>query len=276
MTRSNQELKDIELRLLLEAIYERYGYDLREYAHASLERRIEKALRDFHFKTISHLQEQILHDEAVMRRLLNVISVDVTAMFRDPRFYAVFRQKVAPLLKSQNHFRLWLAGCASGEEVYSIAIVLEEEGLYDKARLYATDLNESLLEEAKAGIYPLQSMREYTENYIAAGGTREFSAYYTAKYDNALLRPALKKNIVWSQHNLATDASFNEFQVILCRNVMIYFNQSLQNRVHELLYESLAVGGILALGEKESLKFTPHEGDYEVVDEREKMYRRIK
>ena len=273
---TNQELKDIEIRLLLEAINEQYGYDLREYARASLERRIDKALRDFHFKTISYLQERVLHDPAVMRRLLNAISVDTTAMFRDPRFYTAFRQKVAPLLKAQNHFRLWHAGCASGEEVYSMAIVLEEEGLYDKARLYATDLNESLLEEAKAGIYPLQSMREYTENYIAAGGTREFSTYYTAKYDNALLRPALKKNIVWSQHNLVTDASFNEFQVILCRNVMIYFNQSLQNRVHELLYESLAVGGILALGEKESLKFTPHEVDYAVVDEREKMYRRVR
>jgi chemotaxis protein methyltransferase CheR len=273
---NNQQLEDIELRLLLEGIYARYGYDFREYAVASLTRRIAKALRDEKLKTVSELQVQVLHDPAAMRRLLNTISIDVTAMFRDPRFYVAFRRQVVPLLKTYPYIRIWHAGCASGEEVYSMAIVLEEEGLLAKARLYATDLNEALLKEAKAGIYSLKAMREYTENYLQAGGTREFSEYYTAKYENALLHPALQKNIVWAQHNLVTDASFNEFHVILCRNVMIYFNQSLQNRVHNLLYDSLAMGGILALGEKESLKFTPHEDDYEILDDREKLYRRMR
>jgi chemotaxis protein methyltransferase CheR len=272
----NKQLEEIELQLLLEGIYERYGYDFREYALSSLKRRIAKFMRDERRRTISGLQERVLRNPKVMARFLNTISIDVTAMFRDPQFYRVFRQKVVPLLRTFPHLRIWHAGCASGEEVYSMAILLQEEGLYDRARLYATDMNESLLQEAKAGVFALKEMQTYTDNYIRAGGTREFSEYYAARYDHALFRPALKENVVWAQHNLATDASFNEFQVILCCNVMIYFNQNLQNRVHNLLYDSLAAGGILALGEKESLKFTPHEGDYEVVDEREKLYRRVK
>lgn len=272
----NKQLEEIELQLLLEGIYERYGYDFREYALSSLKRRVAKFMRDERRRTISGLQERVLRNPKVMARFLNTISIDVTAMFRDPQFYRVFRQKVVPLLRTFPHLRIWHAGCASGEEVYSMAILLQEEGLYDRARLYATDMNESLLQEAKAGVFALKEMQTYTDNYIRAGGTREFSEYYAARYDHALFRPALKENVVWAQHNLATDASFNEFQVILCRNVMIYFNQNLQNRVHNLLYDSLAAGGILALGEKESLKFTPHEGDYEVVDEREKLYRRVK
>jgi len=271
-----QPLEDIELTLLLEGIYARYGYDFREYAQSSLKRRIDKFMRDERRRTLSGVQELVLREPKAMARLLNTISIDVTAMFRDPNLYRVVRAQVAPWLRTLPHFRVWHAGCAGGEEVYSMAILLREEGLYDRARLYATDFNEALLREAQAGIFPLKEMQTYTDNYIRAGGARDFSEYYTAKYDNALFRPELRERIVWAQHNLATDASFNEFQVILCRNVMIYFNQNLQNRVHNLLYDSLAVGGILVLGEKESLKFTPHEEDYAAVDERQKVFRRIR
>lgn len=274
--RNRKELEDIELQLLLEGVYLHYGYDFRDYAPASLRRRVWKAVHGEALKTISAFQERVLHDPAVMQRFLNTLSIDVTAMFRDPRFYVAFRKKAAPLLREQPHFRVWHAGCASGEEVYSTAIVLHEEGLYEKTRIYATDINESLLQRARQGIFPLKVMQDYTENYIAAGGTREFSEYYTARYENAIFRPALQKNIVWAQHNLVTDSSFNEFDLILCRNVMIYFNNALQDRVHDLLYESLAPGGVLALGSKESLKFSAHERDYEVLDERERLFRRVR
>ncbi|MDE3090325.1 MAG: protein-glutamate O-methyltransferase CheR [Chloroflexota bacterium] len=264
------------MHLLLEGIYQQYGYDFRDYAPASLKRRIVKCMRDEKLKSVSAFQDRVLHDPAVMERLLFTISVDVTAMFRDPSFYSAFRKKLVPLLRTYPFVRIWHAGCSTGAEVYSMAILLEEEGLYDKCLLYATDMNDAVLQKGKAGIFPLSAMQEYTDNYIKAGGARAFSEYYTAKYDNALFKPALQKNIVWAQHNLVTDASFNEFQVILCRNVMIYFNQSLQNRVHKLLYDSLAIGGILGLGSKESLTFTPHERDYEVVDERGKLWRKVK
>lgn len=270
------KLEEIELALLLEAVYQQYGLDFREYAAASLKRRVWKAIQAEKLNTISGLQERVLHDPISMQRFLNVLSIDVTAMFRDPRFYVAFRTKVVPWLRSLHYFRIWHVGCATGEEVYSMAILLHEEGLYERARIYATDMNESLLQKAKSGIFRLSDMQAYTENYQKAGGTQSFSEYYTARYDNSIFRPALKKNIIWAQHNLVTDASFNEFQAILCRNVMIYFNQSLQRRVHDLLYESLATGGVLGLGNKESLRFTSHELDYEATDEREKLYRKIK
>jgi chemotaxis protein methyltransferase CheR len=277
MDRSNkQELEDIEMHLLLETVYQHYGYDFRDYAPASLKRRIAKCIQDEKLEAISELQERVLSDRAGLARFLNALTVDVTSLFRDPGFYMAFRTRVIPFLRTYPFFRIWHAGCASGEEVYSTAILLLEEGLYDKARLYATDINETLLKEARAGIYPLRAMKNYTRNYQQAGGRRSFSEYYTAKYDNAIFSPALQKNIVWAQHNLVTDASFNEFQVIVCRNVMIYFNRSLQGRVHTLLYESLVMGGFLCLGSKESIDFTPHKADYETVDERQKIYRRIR
>lgn len=269
-------LETLEIRLLLDAIYEQYGYDFRGYAQASLKRRIAKFMHDEKRRTISGLQEMVLRDEKYMTRLLDTISIDVTGMFRDPHFHLAFRQKAAHLLQSQPHIRVWHIGCAGGEEVYSMAILLREEGLLAKTRLYATDFNQRLIDEGKAGIYPLKAMRGYTQDYIAAGGKADFSEYYTARYENAILRADLKKNIVWAAHNLVTDSSFNEFQVILCRNVMIYFDTPLQNRVHNLIYDSLALGGLLALGSKESLKFTSHEKDYEALDEREKIYKKVK
>lgn len=276
MKMNKNELEEIELSLLLEGVYQRYGYDFREYAQASLKRRVRQCIRDEQVTTISGLQEKILHDQACMERFMTTMSIDVTAMFRDPAFYVALRKKVVPLLRAEPFIRIWHAGCAGGEEVYSMAILLREEGLYEKARLYATDMNGALLERAKAGIFRLSAMKEYTANYLQAGGSRAFADYYVAKYDNALLAADLRTNIVWAQHNLVTDASFNEFHLILCRNVMIYFNKSLQARVHNLLYDSLADSGVLGLGSKESITFTPHETDYEVLDDRQKLYRRSK
>lgn len=269
------ELEEIEIQLLLEGLYRYYGFDFRDYALASLKRRIANAMRAERLSSISALQEKILHDPACLERFLLGLSVHVTSMFRNPSFYLAFRNQVVPMLRTYPFIRIWHAGCSTGEEVYSMAILLEEEGLYHRCRIYATDMSEVVLRKAKAGIFPLDLMQEYTKLYLQAGGKRSFSEYYTAAYDNAIFRSSLKENIIFSQHNLATDRSFNEFNVIWCRNVLIYFNKSLQERVHKLLYESLSRLGILGLGRQESLKFTPHEHNYEALDKSEKLYRRI-
>ncbi|HEY9846425.1 MAG TPA: protein-glutamate O-methyltransferase CheR, partial [Candidatus Caenarcaniphilales bacterium] len=210
-----------------------------------------------------------------LERFLNALCVKVTSMFRDPSFFLTFRDQVVPLLRTYPFIRIWHAGCSTGEEVYSTAILLSEAGLYHRCRIYATDINERVLREAKAGIFPLALMQASTQQYFQAGGQQSFSKYYTAAYDNAIFRDSLKKNIVFSQHNLATDGSFNEFNVILCRNVLIYFNPLLQARVHHLLYESLCNFGVLGLGRQETLKLTLHEKDYKEVAKREKLYQRV-
>lgn len=270
------ELESLEIQLLLEGMFRYYGFDFRNYAMASLKRRIWNAVRAERLNSVSGLQERVLHDPACMERFLLGLSVNVTAMFRDPSFYFAFRRNIVPLLRTYPFIRIWHAGCSTGEEVYSLAILLQEEGLYHRCRIYATDMNEAVLKKAKAGIFSLELMQEYTQHYLQSGGKRSFSEYYTAAYDSAIFRSSLKENIVFSQHNLAIDGSFNEFNVILCRNVLIYFNQSLQERVHKLLYESLTRFGILGLGRQESLQFTHHEKDYEVLEKREKLYRRIR
>jgi chemotaxis protein methyltransferase CheR len=270
------DVEDIEVRLLLEGIFRRYGYDFRDYAWASLKRRVLHRTRDEGLLSVSALQERVLRDRLVFERLMGALTVNVSSMFRDPAFFGAFRERVVPLLRTYPFLRIWHAGCASGEEVYSMAILLEEEGLYDRCRIYATDVNESSLAYAKAGIYSLSTMQEYTSNYIRAGGTRAFSDYYTANYDHAIFRPSLRERIVFCQHNLATDGGFNEFHVILCRNVMIYFNRTLQARVHDLFHESLCHFGVLSLGAKESLKFSPREESYEALDEKQRIYRRIR
>jgi chemotaxis protein methyltransferase CheR len=202
--------------------------------------------------------------------------VNVTAMFRDPSFYLSFRTKVVPLLHTYPFTRIWVAGCSTGEEVFSLAILLSEEGLYERTRVYATDINEVVLEQAKNGVFPLDKMQEYTQNYIRAGGDRSFSEYYVARYDGALFARSLLDNVVFAQHNLVSDRAFNEFNVILCRNVMIYFDRSLQNRVHELFYDSLEMFGVIGLGHKESLRFTPWEQSYEELDAQERLYRKVR
>ena len=269
------DLEKIEIELLLEAIHRQYGFDFRSYAYASVRRRIWKRIQAEGLQTVSALQDRVLHDAKAMERLLLNLSVNVTAMFRDPSFYKAFRTTVIPLLRTYPFIRVWHAGCSTGEEVYSMAILFMEEGLYDRARIYATDINDTVLQQARAGIFPLDKMQEYTQNYLRAGGTRSFSEYYTAAYDGALFSPALRERVVFAQHNLVDDRSFSEFNVILCRNVMIYFDRTLQNRVHELFYESLPVYGILALGSKESLRFSSYEDRYEELDAREKIYRKV-
>src|SRR5207249_5580501 len=265
------DLEDIELSLLLEGVFRQYGFDFREYAPASLRRRVWRRVFAEGLQTISALQDKLLHDPACMERLLLDLSINVTAMFRDPSFYLAFRAKVVPALRTYPFTRIWVAGCSTGEEVYSLAILLQEEQVYDRARIYATDINESVLERARSGVFPLDKMREYTQNYIKAGGTRAFSEYYLAKYDGAQFQRSLADNVVFAQHNLVSDRSFNEFNVVVCRNVMIYFDKQLQNRVHELFYESLVNFGVLALGHKESIHFSPHADDYEELDGHEKL-----
>jgi chemotaxis protein methyltransferase CheR len=210
-----------------------------------------------------------------MERLLLDLSINVTAMFRDPTFYVALREKVVPLLRTYPFSRIWAAGCSTGEEVYSLAIVLQEEGLYDRTRIYATDINEAVLERARAGVFPLEKMQQYTQNYIKAAGARSFSEYYVAAYDSVQFSRSLVDNVVFAQHNLAMDRSFNEFNLIVCRNVMIYFDKALQDRVHDLFYESLETFGVLALGHKESIQFTPFFDRYEELDLPERIYRKV-
>jgi chemotaxis protein methyltransferase CheR len=268
-------LEDIEIGLLLEGLYRAHGFDFREYSRASLKRRVLELMQAEKLETVSAFQNKILHDAACLDRFLLGLSVHATAMFRDPSFYLTFRKRVVPLLRTYPTVQIWIAGCSTGEEVYSLAILLQEERLYAKSRIYATDISQAVLRKARDGIFPLAAMRDYTANYHQAGGTHEFSDYYTAQYDSVIFSAALRNNIVFSEHNLATDGSFNEFQVILCRNVMIYFNKDLQARVHNLLYDSLSMFGVFGLGNKESLKFTPRAAFYEPLNENDKLYRKV-
>jgi len=270
------ELERLEIELLLEGIYRHYGFDFRSYAYASIRRRLWRRIEAEGLATVSALQDRLLHQPAMMERVLLDLSINVTAMFRDPTFYMAFRQQVIPLLRTYPFIRIWHAGCSTGEEVYSMAILLEEEGLYERARMYATDINEVVVHRARAGIFPLERMQEYTENYIRAGGKRSFSEYYVAKYDGALFSPGLQRNVVFSQHNLVTDRSFAEFNVILCRNVLIYFARDLQTKVHGLFHESLVHLGVLCLGSKETLRLSTYESSYEELSVAEKIYRKVR
>lgn len=268
-------IEDLELRLLLEGIYQRYGYDFREYARSSIRRRVWRRVSEEGLTTISALQERILHEPECMERLLLDLSVSVTNMFRDPSFFRSLRDKVVPVLRTYPFIRIWNAGCSSGEETLSLSILMHEVGLGDRIRIYATDINAEVLERSRLGVYPLERMQEYTANYISSGGAKSFSDYYRASGDIAQFSRDLLDPIVFAQHNLVTDADFNEFHLIVCRNVMIYFDRSLQDKVTDLLHRSLVRFGILALGQKESLRFSRRAGDFEEIDAREKIYRRI-
>jgi chemotaxis protein methyltransferase CheR len=270
-----RSVEEIELELMLEGVFRHYGFDFRNYALSSLRRRVWNFMRNENIATISLLQDRILHDRAWLDRFLYSLSVNVSAMFRDPHFYKAFRKDVVPLLKTYPFIRIWQAGVSMGEEVYSLAILLQEEGIYDRCRIYATDINDAVLKKAKEGVYALDLMQAYTNNYIKAGGKQSFSDYYTAAYDNVRLKSDLRENVVFAQHNLATDSSFNEFHVILCRNVMIYFNHELQSHVQTLLHQSLVVFGVLGLGARETLKFSPYERSYAEIDHAARLYRRV-
>jgi chemotaxis protein methyltransferase CheR len=268
-------LESLEIDLLLEAAYRQYGYDFRGYARSSLRRRVLSIMRNEGLSTVSALQDRILHDRTAWERFLHGISVNVSAIFRDPAFFLAFRQLAIPLLRTYPFIRIWQAGASHGEEAYSLAIVLEEEGLYQRSLIYSTDINDAALHAAREGIYPADLMQRYTQNYVQAGGTRSFSEYYTARYDYALMRPSLRENIVFSQHNLVSDGPFNEFNVVLCRNVMIYFTRPVQERVLQLLHGSLGKFGILGLGTGESLRLTALEPLYERLGGAQKLYKRL-
>ncbi|WP_243450314.1 protein-glutamate O-methyltransferase CheR [Desulfosporosinus sp. Sb-LF] len=273
---SCDELEELEIHLLLEGIYRYYGFDFRNYVYSSIKRRIWYRIRVERLPNVSSLQEKVLHDPSVMARLFSDFSIHVSEMFRDPHFFESFRNNVVPFLKELPFVRIWHAGCSMGEEVYSMAIILHEEGLYHKTKIYATDMNEELLKRAKEGVYPLDRMQAYMDNYQIAGGTKEFTGYFEACNDKATFYPFLTQNVVFAQHNLATDHSFNEFHVIICRNVMIYFDKFLQNRVHRLFYESLCTSGILGLGDKEDIAFNNYSQYYEAFDREQKIYRKVK
>ncbi|MCJ7691547.1 MAG: protein-glutamate O-methyltransferase CheR, partial [Clostridiaceae bacterium] len=253
---SKENLENIEVELLLDAILKRYGYDFRNYSAASRKRRIKNFLTNTKYSKISELIVQLLYDTTFLEKFIYNLSVTVTEMFRDPLVYKTVRKIVIPLLKTYPFVKIWHAGCASGEEVYSMAILLKEEGLYDKCQIYATDMNDSILEKAKEGIYSIKSLKEYTYNYQKAGGKRPFSEFYYSKYDSIIINRELKKNITFANHNLVTDSTFGEMHFIICRNVLIYFNNILQDRVLKLFNDSLISNGFLCLGAKESLNFS--------------------
>jgi chemotaxis protein methyltransferase CheR len=268
------ELERLELELLLEAIHSRYGYDFRGYARASLRRRLWRRVDLEGLRTFSGLQERILHDPEVMLRLLADLSINVTSLFRDPEFHAALRTDVFPLLRTVPFARIWVAGCSTGEEVVSLAIGLREEGLLERTLIYATDMDATVLAHARTGAYGLDKLQAYTRNYQQAGGTESLSSYYTVTAGQAVFDPALLSDVVFAQHNLATDRSFNQFDVIMCRNVLIYFGRALQDRVLSLFDESLSRRGVLAIGRKETLGGTVVEDRYEPIVEPERIYRR--
>jgi chemotaxis protein methyltransferase CheR len=269
-----EDIEKIELNLFLEALFQRYGYDFRHYAEASVRRRVRHLLAKSGYSRISEMIPRLLLDEAFSQTAIHDFSITVTEMFRDPRFYCSIRQNVVPYLKTYPFIKVWLAGCATGEEVYSLAILLEEEGLYDRATIFATDLNEAVLEKAKEGIYALKDIRQYTTNYQKAGGARPFADYYHAQYESAIMDQSLKRNVTFASHNLVTDGVFGEMHLIFCRNVLIYFDKTLQNRVLRLFADSLNYGGFLCLGSKETLQFSDVAERFKVIDEREKIYQK--
>ncbi len=264
--------EDIEIKILLEAVRLRHGYDFRQYAAASLARRIRKCLSDSGLSRISDMIPLIIHDKDFFQGFLHNLSVNVTQMFRDPNFFLTLRRKIVPYLDTFPFIKIWSVGVASGEEVYSLAIILKEEGVYKKALIYATDFNDTVLNRAQKGIYSADSIQTSTVNYQKAGGKTSFAEYYHADYDSVILDRSLKKNIVFANHNLATDSVFGEMNLILCRNVLIYFNKDLQDRVLELLRASLRPHGFLCLGTRESVEFSRVAHDFEPVDKTQRIF----
>ena len=265
---------DIEQRLLIDAIYHRYHYDFRGYAQASLKRRLASALVQFDCKTLSQLQDRVLHEPSVFPALLEYLTVQVSDMFRDPSYFQALRQEVVPLLRTYPSLKVWVAGCSAGEEVYSLAVLLQEEGLLDRTLIYATDINPHSLEKAEQGIFALDNLRTYTQNYQLSGGKRAFSDYYSAAYDRVLFDKSLRTNVTFADHSLATDTVFSEVHLVSCRNVLIYFNRDLQDRALGLFHDSLCHRGFLGLGSKESLDFSAYARQFEAVSRPERIFRK--
>ncbi|MFZ0267628.1 CheR family methyltransferase [Caulobacter sp.] len=269
-----ERVEDLEIQLLLEALYQRYHYDFRHYARASIKRRLVQARVQLGFASISALQDRVLHDPAMLPRLLDYLTVQVSEMFRDPSYFRALREKVLPHLRTYPSLKVWIAGCSNGEELYSLAILFREEGLYERTLFYATDINPEALAAAEAGVYALDRVRKFTENHRMSGGRSSLSDYYTADYGRAVFDKTLRSRVVFSDHSLVTDAVFAEMHLISCRNVMIYFDRQLQDRAIGLFRESLARKGFLGLGSKESLRFSAHAGAFADFVPEEKIYQR--
>lgn len=267
-------ISELEVTSLLDAVYRAYGYDFRQYSPAHIKRRIMNRMALSGFTELSQMQSRILKDEVFAARFLQDLSITVTEMFRDPGFYKSLRENVIPILKTYPFIKIWHAGCATGEEAYSMAIMFQEEELSERTTIYATDFNQRALNQAKEGIFSNELIKEYTINYQLAGGKRSFSDYYTSYYDNVIMNQNLKKNIVWANHNLVTDSVFAEVHLILCRNVLIYFERELQNKVQRLFYDSLINGGILCLGSKEGLRFSDVYEFYSELDKKQRIFKK--
>lgn len=266
--------EQLEIELLLEAIHRKYGYDFRQYSQAHTRRRLEHRLHLENMGKFSEMISRVIYEEEFFTQILLDLSINTTEMFRDPWFYKRIREVVIPHLRTYPFLKIWHAGCSAGQEVYSMRILLEEEGLKGRCQVYATDFNDRILAKAKDGIYPMDLVREYSSNYLKAGGTGSLSEYYVAEYNNVVMKRFLKEQVLFSSHNLATDGVFGEMHMICCRNVLIYFNRDLQNRVLELFYDSLCPGGFLCLGTKESMKFSSVADNFEVVCGKEKIFRK--
>jgi chemotaxis protein methyltransferase CheR len=271
---THETFEEIEIGLLLEALYQRYHYDFRLYAQASLRRRLRQARDQLGFGTFSALQDAILHDAAMLPRLLDYLTIQVSEMFRDPGYYRTMREKVLPHLRTYPSLKVWIAGCSGGEELYSFVILFREEGLEERTLFYATDINQQALNSAAAGIYALDRIKTFTENHQKSGGRSSLSDYYTANYARAVFDKSLRNRVVFSDHSLVTDAVFAEVQLISCRNVMIYFDRSFQDRAIGLFRDSLSRHGFLGLGSKESLRFSDHAKAFVDFDRDEKIYQR--
>lgn len=267
-------LEDLETRLLLEAIYQRYHYDFRSYAQASLRRRLRQARDQMGYASLSALQEALLHDPAILPKLLDYLTVQVSEMFRDPGYYRALREKVIPHLRTYPSLKIWIAGCSTGEELYSFVIMMREEGLEDRTLFYATDINQRALESAASGVFALDRIKSFTENHQKSGGKSSLSDYYTANYGRAVFDKTLRNRVVFSDHSLVTDAVFGEMHLISCRNVMIYFDRDFQDRALGLFKDSLARKGFLGLGAKESLRFSEHAPAFSEFDRTERIYQR--
>lgn len=269
------ELEALEIDLVLEAVQRRWGYDFRNYSRESVRRRLLSVAVAKGLPTILDLLAPAVHDESFFTDLLASMTIPVTEMFRDPEFFKTFRQEVVPLLRTYPFAKIWHAGCSTGEEVYSMSILLAEEGLKDRTMIYATDLSEASLETARQGIYPLSKMQAFTQNYQRSGGKEPFSSYYRTNYDSAILDQSLRRNVVFATHNLAVEGVFSEMHCVICRNVLIYFDRTLQRRVLRLFHESLVRGGVLALGSRESLRFSGVSDSFACLDEKWRIFRKI-
>jgi chemotaxis protein methyltransferase CheR len=267
-------VEDIEIHLLLEALFRRYHYDFRHYAQTSIKRRLRQARQQLGFASFSALQEAVLHDAAMLGRLLDFLTVQVSEMFRDPSYFRAIREMVAPHLRTYPSLKVWIAGCSSGEELHAFAILFREEGLFDRTLFYATDINPAALEAAAAGVYAMDRIKAFTENHQQSGGRSSLSDYYTAAYGRAAFDKALRSRVVFSDHSLVTDAVFAEVQLISCRNVLIYFDRALQDRTIGLFHDALARKGFLGLGSKETLRFSKHAAGFNDFVREEKIYQR--